>query len=92
MAKTWAGTYSDMLVEIEKKIEAQFNPKKQTVEAPKIPAIQGVTTVRQSNNTTSINLTEAEKKAAHGIFPESKNPEKDYIKLREQQQKQGAIQ
>jgi hypothetical protein len=74
-----------MLIEVGKQVEERFNPQTTQPIKPKLSMVQSPTTIRPAVGSPPTALSKAEQKAARVIFPDSKNPETEYINLRKSQ-------
>jgi hypothetical protein len=86
MAPTWNGSYSSLLAEIGRRVEARFTPAQAA--KPKVPVVQGVDVVKGAPAKKEVKLTDEQRRAAHGMLGHLPNPEEAYV---EQLKKQGVL-
>lgn len=76
LATTWKGTYSDLLSEVKKQVEARLSPP--PIQRPSIPGVGGVGgAIPPSSPQTK--LSPDEQRVARMMFSNSPDPEKAYL-------------
>jgi hypothetical protein len=78
LSAKWTGSYREMLEEISNRVEEKFGTK--TPPKAKLSAVSSVTSPTK-NTKKVIELTAAQRRAAHGFFDGHEDPEGEYKKL-----------